>query len=153
MKNCFLVLVIVLGSAVYALAQNPSADEEAIRDVIAEIIAGRPAPLTTDTVFWSGAYVKPIVRGEQPQARPGSSAEGNNRINQKMGVTVLQLHVAASGDMAYEYSTFQASWDRKDNGRHFALEGGLLRVWRKMDGKWLIAASFQHPYDDTPVEQ
>jgi hypothetical protein len=55
--------------------------------------------------------------------------------------------------MAYEYSTFQTSWDRKDNGRHFALEGGLLRVWRKMDGQWLIAASFQHPYANTPVEQ
>ena len=102
--------------------------EEAIRDVIAEINAGRPAPSTTDTVFWSGAYVKPFVRGEQPQARPGSSAAGNNRINQKTAVEVLQLHVAASGDMAYEYSTFQASWDRKDNGRHFAVEGGLLRV-------------------------
>ena len=60
----------------------------------------------------------------------------------------------AEGTMTCEaFATFQTSWDRKDNGRHFALEGGLLRVWHKMDGKWLIAASFQHPYDDTPVEQ
>ena len=78
---------------------------------------------------------------------------GMRGVGRKTPVTVLQLRVAASGDMAYEYSTFQTSWDRKDNGRHFALEGGLLRVWHKMDGKWLIAASFQHPYDDTPVEQ
>ena len=153
MKNCFLALVILLGSAVCALAQNPSADEEAIRDAIAEINAGRTTPRTTDTVFWSGAYVKPYVQGEQPQARPGSSAVGNNRTNQKTAVKVLQLRVSASGDMAYEYSTFQTSWDRKDNGRHFALEGGLLRVWRKIDGKWQIAASFQHPYDNTPAEQ
>jgi len=153
MKHGFFLLVILLGSAVCAFAQNPSADEAAIREVIAEMNAGRPAPRTTDTVFWSGAYVKPFVRGEQPQVRPGSSAGGDNRTNQQIAVTVLQLRVAASGDMAYEYSTFQTSWDRKDNGRHFALEGGLLRVWYKIDGKWLIAASFQHPYANTPVEQ
>ena len=86
MKNCFLALVILLGSAVCALAQNPSADEEAIRDAIAEINAGRTAPRTTDMVFWSGAYVKPYVQGEQPQARPGSSAGGNNRTNQLLFV-------------------------------------------------------------------
>src|SRR5262249_45893930 len=128
------------------LAQHPSADEEAIREAIAEINVGRPASRTTDTVFWSGAYVEPFVRGEQPQTRPVSSAGGCNPTNQHTAVTVLHPRVSASGDVAYEYSTFQTSWDRKDNGQHFALEGGLLRVWHKMDGKWLIAASFQHPY-------
>jgi hypothetical protein len=55
--------------------------------------------------------------------------------------------------MAYEYSTFKSSWDRKDNKRHIEIDGGMLRVWRKIGGNWLIAASFQRPYDNTPTER
>jgi hypothetical protein len=27
----------------------------------------------------------------------------------------------------------------------------VLRVWRKVDGQWRIAAAFQRPYDDSPT--
>jgi hypothetical protein len=51
--------------------------------------------------------------------------------------------------MAYEYSTGRTSFDRQDK-QHIEFDSALLRVWRKDAGQWKIAASFQHPYDDTP---
>ena len=133
-------------------AQNRGADEKAIRAAIDLINSGRgqEVPSTPDRVFWSGALVRPNVRGEKPEPRANSSA--GNRSNEKTAVTVNQLHVSASGDMAYEYSTFKSSWVRNDTKQTIQREGGLLRVWRKIDGKWHIAASFQQPYNNTPAE-
>jgi ketosteroid isomerase-like protein len=150
MRGTVIAVVVAVAALTTAVAQSPTADEKALREAIAaaSLVERRIAP---DTVFWSGALVKPVVGEEQPQPRPGSSA--NNRENVKLAVTVIQLHVATSGDMAYEYSTTKSSWDRNDNKRHIESEGGMLRVWRKIGGKWLIVASFQHPYDNTPTER
>jgi hypothetical protein len=72
----FLALATPLG------AQDRAADEKAIRAEVEKMNAGRGSEvkLTDDSVFWSGALVRPVVRGgEKPENRPGTS----NRTNQK----------------------------------------------------------------------
>jgi ketosteroid isomerase-like protein len=58
------------------------------------------------------------------------------------------LHVSAGGDLAYEYSTFKQSWVRNDNKQKVEDEAAMLRVWRKVDGRWRIAANFRRPDDN-----
>jgi ketosteroid isomerase-like protein len=151
MRGTVIAIVVAAGALTTAVAQSPPANEKALREAMAAAERGPANLFAPDWVFWSGAYVKPLVANEQPQFRPGSSA--SNRDNQKQAVTVIQLKIAESGDMAYEYSTVKSSWDRNDNKRHIETEGGMLRVWRNIGGKWLIVASFQHPYDNTPTER
>jgi len=127
-KHGFFLRVRLLGSAVCAFAQHPSADEEAMRKVMTASNAGRPAPRTPDTVFWSGLYMKPYVRGEQPHARLGSSVVGTNRTHPTTTVKVLPLGVTASGAMVYAYSTFPLAGEHEENGRHGELAGGVGRV-------------------------
>ena len=144
-------LLIAAGSTTFA--QNPSADEKAIRDIVAKMDAGERIPgglALPDSVGWSGATVKPVVGNEKPQFRPGSSA-GGGRTNEMRATQIVQLHIAASGDVAYDHGTFKSSWVRTDNKQKIELEGAYLRVWRKVAGSWKIAATFQRPYDDTPT--
>jgi ketosteroid isomerase-like protein len=135
-------------------AQDRSADEKAIRDLIGKINAGRGGEIesTADRVFWTGAMVRPVMGDEKGEVRPGSSV-GDKRTNSKTTVTVKQLKVSPSGDMAYEYSTTRNSWDRTDNKKHIEFDAALLRVWSKVDGKWKVAASFQRGIDNTPTER
>jgi ketosteroid isomerase-like protein len=135
-------------------AQVRSADEKAIRDLIDKINTGRAGEIgqTEDSVFWSGAIVRPIVGDEKAEIRPGSSA-GDKRANIKSIVTVKQLKVSQSSDMAYEYSTTRNSWDRTDNKKHIEFDAASLRVWQKVNGNWKIAAFFQRPIEDTPSER
>jgi ketosteroid isomerase-like protein len=142
----FLTLVTPLG------AQDRSADEKAIRAEVGKLEAGRGSEVkqTDDSVFWSGAYVRPVVGREKPVLRPGSSADGK-RINAKMTIKVNQIRVSDSGDMAYEYSTARSSWDRTDNKQHIEFDAAVLRVWRKENGQWKIAAFFTRPIEDTPT--
>jgi ketosteroid isomerase-like protein len=155
MRAVALAFTILAAVGVTAAVQSPSADEKAIRDLIAKRNAGELTlnDATTDVAWWSGAMVKPTVGAETPQFRPGSSAGGNGRTNTTSRDQVVQLHVAASGDLAYEYSTFHSSWVRKDDQRKIEIDGAVLRTWRKVGGQWKIAAEFRRPYDDTPTEK
>jgi ketosteroid isomerase-like protein len=56
--------------------------------------------------------------------------------------------VASSGDLAYDYSTFDAAYDVGSTGKHVAWTGPALTVWKKIDGQWKIEAAFMRPYED-----
>ena len=152
MRAAASAFVLLLAAGSTAFAENQSADEKAIRDVVAKMNAGESSPgglLLPDAVTWSGATVKPVVGNEKPQFRPGSSAGA--RTKETRTAHIVQLHVAASGDQAYEYGTFKSSWVRNDNKQQVEVDGAYLRVWRKLGGSWKIAANFQRPYDETPT--
>jgi len=68
--------------------------------------------------------------------------------NQKQTVKVERLEVAASGDMAWEFSYGTVEYDVDETpSRHVSFETGILRVWKKMDGEWKVAATFARPLD------
>jgi len=57
--------------------------------------------------------------------------------------------VAKSGDLAYEFSNSELSFDLK-NGTREILPTSILRVWRKEGGEWKIAAWFSRPHHQEP---
>jgi ketosteroid isomerase-like protein len=83
----------------------------------------------------------------QEKVKPFNETEIQQRRNQKSELQVIRIEVAAAGDMAYEFSNFTLSWDIADTKEHVKFTGSALRVWKKVDAKWQVAAVFQRPHD------
>lgn len=141
LANALCVLVLVLG--VPSLQAADAKTEEA---AIRAAIASEHPKLTDDSIFWSGAYKRPTIRPEKGEAFP--EAQMSKRINMKITTTVQRIEVAASGDLAYEFSYGTLDYDLAGPpSQHIALKTGLLRVWKKVDDEWKIAAQFSRPLD------
>jgi ketosteroid isomerase-like protein len=122
-----------------------NAEEAAIRALI-EKGANSRIPFTEDGIFWSGAYKRPTVGSHKAERFPEDSKE--KRKNEKGTVKVERLEVAASGDMAWEFSYGTLEFDLDETpSRHVSFETGILRVWKKMGGEWKVAATFARPLD------
>jgi ketosteroid isomerase-like protein len=125
------------------------AEEQAIRALVAKQGTPGAAKQTDDVIFVSGAYARPVVgRREEVQPLPGAKME--QRRNVKSDIRVQRIEVAQAGDLAYEYSDFTQSYDRADTTVHTSFEGSVLRVWKKVDGEWRIAAMFARPNEKAP---
>ena len=121
---------------------NLKAEEAAIRALIA---SGKLA-YTDDSVFWAGAFKRPVAGKETPE--PFAETKNLNRKNQVNKVKVERLEIASSGDMAWEYSTVHTEYDTDETPTsHKSFEAGVLRVWKKSDGSWKVAAMFGRPID------
>ncbi len=121
---------------------NLKADEAAIRAVIA---SGK-TPYTDDSVFWSGAYRHPAVGKEVAELFPES--KNVKRKNQVNTTKVERLEIAASGDMAWEFSYVHTVYDTDETpASHKSFDAGMLRVWKKVNGEWKAAAVFARPVD------
>jgi hypothetical protein len=67
------------------------------------ISKGGRMPYTGDEVFWSGAMKRPAVGSQKPEYF--AVEEPGKRTNQKVvNIVVDRLELAASGDMALEFS-------------------------------------------------
>ncbi len=66
---------------------------------------------------------------------------------------VKRIEVASSGDMAYEFSYGKAEFDVDGPpAQHISIDQGLVRVWKKVQGEWMVAVMFVRPLD-TPFER
>jgi hypothetical protein len=120
-------------------------DESAIRQVLAQSDDGKPLPRTTDRIFWSGAYKKPVVGDEQPEEIPGpNQPSGRKPGSQRHKTTVVRIEVAKSGDLAYEFSNAVLAFEKAEKPIQFPTS--TLRVWRKEAGQWKVAAQFSRPH-------
>jgi hypothetical protein len=139
--NAVYILSLLLGMPSLQAADSKT-EEAAIRAAIA---SGQMKP-ADDEVFWSGLYKRPFVRPEKGEEIPG--ADFNKRSNQKQTTDVQRIEVAASGDLAYEFSYGALEFDLPGPPpQHIAFKTGLLRVWKKVNGDWNVAASFARPLD------
>jgi ketosteroid isomerase-like protein len=123
-------------------AGNNATEEAAIRKRIAAADnSSMPPPRTSDPVFWSGAYKKPIIGKEK-----GESTSDEKRVpgSQKVRTEPLRIVVAYNRDLAYEYSKFTLEFTT-EAGKHVKFDGGLLRVSQKESGEWKQAAAFMRP--------
>lgn len=132
-----LALFMTAFSITAALAQS---DEQQIRNLIKTENDGGGAPKVTDDAFyWPGIIDNPVVgkqnweakSKELRQARPGTKF---NRVPER-------LVVSESKDLAYEYGYQTTSWDKAEGGRA-ETKGYYLRVWRKVNGEWLLEGFF-----------
>ena len=123
-------------------AADSKIEEAAIR---ALITSGQVKP-TDYAILWSGAFKRPTVGPEKGEEFPGH--EQSKRSNLKSTTDVQRIEVAASGDLAYEFSYGTAEFDLAGPpSQHVAFKGAYLRVWKKVNGEWKIAAAFVRPLD------
>ena len=138
--------VVVISARLFAATAvaQPCAAEPAIRAQIDKRdTGGSTTPLfTKDSVFWTGAYSKPQLQGHP--ANPTEFLEAPGRKNVVSKTQVERIVVAASGDLAYEYSTFTMAYD--DDAGHHNRTGATLCVWQRVGGEWLTAVQFRRPY-------
>jgi ketosteroid isomerase-like protein len=135
----FVGLLLVVGNAD---AQTPSADEKAIRDLIAASDSGQRLDTTADSIFWTGALKRPAVGEEKRDLNPGVAERQGGTVKTK----VRRIDVSRSGDMAYEFSDADITVVEK-SGQTIAFTASLLRVWKKAEGQWQVAAHFQRRHD------
>jgi ketosteroid isomerase-like protein len=99
---------------------------------------------TADSILFTGGMKRPFVRGQgQPELKPGVAERKGASIVTK----VRRVEVARSGDMAYEFSDVDATII-EGSGKSRTFQASLLRVWKKVDGKWQVAARFQAPHEE-----
>jgi len=67
-----------------------------------------------------------------------------SRPNAATRTIVRRIVVAASRDLAYQFSDFRTEWDDA-SGARTGLSGSILRVWKKVGGEWMQEALFARP--------
>ena len=152
---------IVSAVTVSAVAQSPSADEREIRDLIARYDKGESVGSTTDTIYWTGPFKRPTVGAEardplpadlQPSAArmPGAPSERVAGSRRRV-TTPVRIEIAMSGDLASEFSNSAVMFDLTNGQTEAAVPASVLRVWKKEDGQWKIAAMFARPHYQEPA--
>ena len=100
MKQPLAVVLVVVGLTGIVKGQSISADEKAIRELIARADArGRGGPLVTpDSIAWPDDFKRPSVAGERPEQVDGIQ----NRVGIQEGKTqIRRIDIAQSNDLAY----------------------------------------------------
>jgi len=148
------VAVVLAFATPVAQAQTPSADERAIRELIARYDQqGRQSvQQTDDTIYWTGPFKRPTVGAERPDPLPQneqpSAGASPDRVpgSRRRITTPVRIEIAASGDLAYEFSNSEVVFDLRNGGRESSVPASLLRVWKKDAGEWKVAAFFARPH-------
>jgi ketosteroid isomerase-like protein len=99
-------------------------------------------------IVFTGALRRPRVRGEAP-AEPIARVKGREFVRAK--TTIRRIEFGSSGDMAYVFSDSDVSYRIKGPDGQMqdqSFTNSALRVFRKIDGKWLQAAHFAAPHRD-----
>jgi ketosteroid isomerase-like protein len=147
----WIIPLFILSGAVGLCAEDAwSAEEKVLRGLIEKEVKGERLPYsayTDDTVFWSGAYPRPLEGRKHMEAVRKGRRAASKRSNERRTRDVKRLVVAKSGDLAYEYSDYTLQFDEPE-GKTFRVKGSYVRVWRKEDGQWKVAVWFGQPHED-----
>jgi hypothetical protein len=128
------------------VGQSSKVDLKAEEAAIRALIDKGGVPRTEDSIGWSGAIERPTLGSQRGDPFP--EAKVDKRKNQKSTFKVERLEGAASGDMAWEFSYGKLEYDLDESPvRHVGFETARLDVWKKVNGQWKVAASFQRPLD------
>jgi hypothetical protein len=153
--------VVLAAIGISAEAQTPSADDRAIRDLIARYDSGESVARTADDILWTPDFARPVIgrqRGgflvyvepftpdQVAAARAAAAASPRVPGSRRRVTTPVRIETAQSGDLAYEFSNSELSFDLKSGGRDVTTSS-VLRVWKKEEGQWKIAALFARPHD------
>jgi ketosteroid isomerase-like protein len=139
-------LLVIAAAAACGWTADLKNEERVIRALIAQQDQGAKAPYSDDVIFVSGRYARPVVGSKalaeaeaQLQEQPAS-----RRNNRSVKHEVVRIQIADSGDLAYEFTNFHLGYDNSSNAR-VEFGGHLLRVWRKENGSWKVAALVARP--------
>lgn len=121
---------------------NIATEEQAIRDLdAAQVRAIAAKDLDAATVSYGpGSYVMmanaPAVAGRD--AIRGMFTEFLKSPNLDFSFTPTRIEVSKAGDMASDIGTYRMSFDSPQG--KVTDEGNFATVWKKMDGRWMIAS-------------
>jgi ketosteroid isomerase-like protein len=153
--------VVLTAVGISTAAQTPSADERAIRDLITRYDRGESVARIADDILWTPDFSRPVIgrqRGgflvsvdpftpdQVAAARAAAAASPRVPGSRRRVTTPVRIEIAQSGDLAYEFSNSDLSFDLKTGGRDVTTSS-VLRVWKKEEGQWKIAALFARPHD------
>ena len=138
--KCSVFAATIAFHAFFAFAQNGPCKEQFIRDQSAQ---SGPAAKTDDYYLFNPMLEKPVIGTEErDKANKALDPVMAKRKNQKNEpAKVERIVTAPSGDMAYEYGTFDFTYDDSDTGKHVERQVAFLWVWRADGGSCKLAAA------------
>ena len=138
----------LLGIATVALvtaATGASAQEKCDATTIRTLGVSPVGPIASPDIYFNTRAGEPPAVGSQ-QMEALRQAHASSRRNQKPYVfTPMQVVVTADASMAYDDGTAHVEYDETDTGKHVAFDITYLRVWKLVDGKCRLAASYSRP--------
>lgn len=133
-------------------SSGTASDEQAIRDLVAQLNTGKMMPYTDNHIFVSGAYPRPIIGNEMNgQNKAAEERMKRERLNFHTTSNIQRLKIFKAGDMAYAFGTANLNWDTPEK-KHVSLESSYLRVWRKLDNEWKVDVFFARPNEEAKIQ-
>jgi uncharacterized protein (TIGR02246 family) len=126
-----------------APAVDLAAEAQAVRDRSAawmQLSQAKDVAGIVDGIFTADAMTisDGKIRKGSAEIRAAFEADMAAAPNAAISWTTNHVHVAASGDLAYELGSF--SFDPDGAGEAAAEEGEFVTVWTKVDGTWRAVA-------------
>ncbi len=118
-----------------------AADDEAI--LRAMYNSSTPRPSAKDAIVYTGAYKTPGFG----DATPDRFNPAEKRLNQKNKDRILQVNISAAHDMAWIYTNNQITYETLEEPKNHSFQNYMIEVWKKIDGKWVIAARVARTVD------
>ena len=137
------------GSEDQAQTQN---DEQAIRDTNTrwlDLIVKKDAAAVAALYTENGAFMAPNAPIATGRAAIQAAWQGMFEMPEvALTFEPDEIVVSSSGDMAYDRGTYKFS--AAGEGGPMTDEGKYVVVWRKVDGKWLVAADIFNSNNPAP---
>ena len=144
-KLFFSSAFILLCTWAAAQSNSTSADEQAIRNLVAQANEGKNVVQSTDDViFVSGPYPRPFIGKTNEERQRIADSLSKVRSNFSYKREIVRLVVAKSGDIAYEFGNGVINFDNA-NKEHQTVNNSYVRTWRKVNGQWMVDIVFHRP--------
>lgn len=137
-----LAMLTLLFGCASAPRVNMATEEQAIRELDASqarAIAARDVDAATASYgpnSWFLMSNAPLAAGRD--AIRGTFTEFLKTPNLDFTFTPTRVEIAKAGDMAYDVGTYRMSFDSPQG--KVVDEGNFTTVWKKVDGRWMIAS-------------
>lgn len=142
-KTAQRLLLVLLTAILCVTATFAQSDEQTIRDMIKQENENQVRPKTTEEVILAPVGTPRPFVGKQAYVA-GIQELSKMRPNTKLNRVPERVVVAESKDLAYEYGNQTMSWDKPEGGRSEG-QGSYIRIWRKINGEWLLEAFMARP--------
>jgi hypothetical protein len=122
------------------LAQE-KCDEATVRRLSAQPVG----LIAASDIYFNTRPGEPAVVGSQGMEALRLAHSSERRNQRPYLFTPLQVVATSDGSMAYDDGTARVEYDEATSGKHVSFDVTYLRVWKVVDGKCQIAASYSRP--------
>jgi len=134
-------MVLVLATLASAAFAQEKCDDAAVRR-LGILPVG---PIASPDIYFNTRSGKPPLIGSKEMEWLRLAYASKRRNQKPYAFAPLQVVVNPDGSMAYDDGTAHVEYDEAASGKHVAFDITYLRVWKVVDGKCRIAASYSRP--------